>query len=57
VIFIGVTEYKVDLKTQEVLVTASLPYDDVLTRIKKTGKEVCFQPVYFPDKLIDICSG
>jgi len=36
----GVTEYTVDLKTQEVLVTASLPYDDVLTRIKKTGKEV-----------------
>ena len=44
---IGVTDYTVDLKTQEVLVTASLPYDDVLARIKKTGKEVCFQLVTF----------
>jgi hypothetical protein len=56
-IIVGVTEYKVDLKTQEVLVTATLPYDDVLTRIKKTGKEVCFQPVYLPGKVIDIRSG
>ena len=54
---VGVTEYTVDLKAQEVLVTGTLPYDDVLTRIKKTGKEVCFQPVYFPDKLTDIRSG
>ncbi|KDR81641.1 hypothetical protein GALMADRAFT_239714 [Galerina marginata CBS 339.88] len=36
----GVTSYKVDLETQEVLVNATLPYDDVLARIKKTGKEV-----------------
>lgn len=56
-IIVGVTEYNVDLATQEVLVKATLPYDDVLARIKKTGKEVCFQPVYFPDKLTDIRSG
>ncbi|KAF9462556.1 hypothetical protein BDZ94DRAFT_1261191 [Collybia nuda] len=36
----GVSEFKVDLETQEVLVKGSLPYEDVLARIKKTGKEV-----------------
>ncbi|KAF8910961.1 hypothetical protein CPB84DRAFT_1842231 [Gymnopilus junonius] len=36
----GVTEYTVDLPTQEVVVKGTLPYDDVLARIKKTGKEV-----------------
>ncbi|KAF9482788.1 hypothetical protein BDN70DRAFT_391918 [Pholiota conissans] len=35
-----VTSYNVNLDTQEVLVTATLPYDDILARIKKTGKEV-----------------
>lgn len=36
----GVTDFSVDLAKQEVLVTGTLPYDDVLARIKKTGKEV-----------------
>ncbi|KAF8965182.1 hypothetical protein BDZ97DRAFT_1812483 [Flammula alnicola] len=36
----GVTSYDVNLETQEVLVKGTLPYDDVLARIKKTGKEV-----------------
>ncbi|KAJ7285796.1 hypothetical protein C8J57DRAFT_1285825 [Mycena rebaudengoi] len=36
----GVSEFSVDLDTQEVLVTGTMPYEDVLARIKKTGKEV-----------------
>ncbi|KAJ6596928.1 hypothetical protein DFH09DRAFT_1133124 [Mycena vulgaris] len=36
----GVSEFSVSLDTQEVLVKGTLPYDDVLARIKKTGKEV-----------------
>ncbi|KAG8983221.1 Cytosolic copper metallochaperone [Tulasnella sp. JGI-2019a] len=36
----GVSSYEVNLDTQEVLVKGTLPYDDVLARIKKTGKEV-----------------
>ncbi|TFK76406.1 copper chaperone taha [Pluteus cervinus] len=35
-----VTEFNVDLSTQEVLVTGTLPYDDVYEKIKKTGKEI-----------------
>lgn len=34
------SEFTVDLATQEVIVKGSLPYEDVLARIKKTGKEV-----------------
>lgn len=34
------SEFTVNLETQEVLVKGTLPYDDVLARIKKTGKEV-----------------
>ncbi|KAJ7097893.1 hypothetical protein B0H15DRAFT_627461 [Mycena belliarum] len=30
----------VNLETQEVLVTGTIPYEDVLAKIKKTGKEV-----------------
>jgi copper chaperone len=37
----GVSDFTVTLATQEVLVTGTLPYDDVYERIKKTGKEVC----------------
>jgi hypothetical protein len=37
-----VTQFSVDLETQEVLVTGTMPYDDVLAKIKKTGKEVSF---------------
>ena len=36
----GVNDYSVNLDTQEVVVKGSMPYDDVLARIKKTGKEV-----------------
>lgn len=35
-----VSSYDVNLEKQEVLVTGSLSYDDVLAAIKKTGKEV-----------------
>lgn len=36
----GVSDFTVDLETQEVIVKGSAEYDDVLARIKKTGKEV-----------------
>ncbi|KAH7341137.1 hypothetical protein B0J17DRAFT_716289 [Rhizoctonia solani] len=35
-----VSSFDVSLEKQEVLVTGKLPYDDVLAKIKKTGKEV-----------------
>jgi copper chaperone len=35
-----VSSYDVSLDKQEVLVTGTIPYDDVLEVIKKTGKEV-----------------
>ncbi|KAF8609845.1 copper chaperone taha [Ceratobasidium sp. AG-I] len=36
----GVSSFDVNLETQEVLVKGTIPYDDVLAKIKKTGKEV-----------------
>jgi len=36
----GVTKYNVNLETQRVIVEGTMSYDDVLGRIKKTGKEV-----------------
>ncbi|KAG6866944.1 hypothetical protein C0991_003860 [Blastosporella zonata] len=36
----GVSDFTVNLDKQEVVVKSILPYDDVLARIKKTGKEV-----------------
>ncbi|KAF9264656.1 hypothetical protein L218DRAFT_957877 [Marasmius fiardii PR-910] len=36
----GVAEFTVNLETQQVTVKATMPYDEVLARIKKTGKEV-----------------
>ncbi|KAI0288376.1 hypothetical protein BC826DRAFT_1038798 [Russula brevipes] len=36
----GISSYDVSLEKQEVLVTGTIPYDDVLEVIKKTGKEV-----------------
>ncbi|BGP70597.1 Cytosolic copper metallochaperone [Rhodotorula toruloides] len=37
----GLSSYDVSLEKQEVIVkTSSVPYDDVLAKIKKTGKEV-----------------
>jgi hypothetical protein len=38
--FSGVSDFSVNLETQEVLVTGSIPYDDLLAKLKKTGKEV-----------------
>ncbi|CAE6516649.1 unnamed protein product [Rhizoctonia solani] len=38
----GVSSYDVSLEKQEVLVTGTMPYDDVLAKIKKTGKEASF---------------
>jgi copper chaperone len=35
-----VSDFTVDLDTQEVIVKGIMPYDEVLARIKKTGKEV-----------------
>jgi copper chaperone len=36
----GVSSYDISLDKQEVLVTTTVPYDDILAKIKKTGKEV-----------------
>jgi hypothetical protein len=36
----GVKTYKVTLETQTVEVTGTIPYNDLLEEIKKTGKEV-----------------
>ncbi|KAL1744871.1 hypothetical protein HDZ31DRAFT_63676 [Schizophyllum fasciatum] len=36
----GVNDYSVSLDTQEVIVKGTLPYDEVLAKIQKTGKEV-----------------
>ncbi|KAF8798052.1 hypothetical protein BYT27DRAFT_7069992, partial [Phlegmacium glaucopus] len=36
----GVSSFTVDLGTQEVIVKGSIAYEDVLAKIKKTGKEV-----------------
>ncbi|KAF6765236.1 hypothetical protein DFP72DRAFT_870495 [Ephemerocybe angulata] len=36
----GVTDYTVNLDTQEVVVKGTIGYDEVLEKIKKTGKEV-----------------
>ncbi|KAJ7774569.1 hypothetical protein DFH07DRAFT_800084 [Mycena maculata] len=36
----GVSDFAVNLETQEVLVTGTIPYEDLLAKIKKTGKEV-----------------
>jgi copper chaperone len=38
--FESVSSFDVSLEKQEVLVTGSIPYDDVMGVIKKTGKEV-----------------
>ncbi len=36
----GITSYDVSLDKQEVIVKTAIPYDDILAKIKKTGKEV-----------------
>ncbi|KAG8921268.1 hypothetical protein FRC00_008895 [Tulasnella sp. 408] len=35
-----ISDYSVDLPSETVLVTGTIPYDDLLEKIKKTGKEV-----------------
>lgn len=40
VLDLGVEDYDVSLEKQQVLVTGTIPYDDLLEKIKKTGKEV-----------------
>ncbi|EPT06174.1 hypothetical protein FOMPIDRAFT_1109992 [Fomitopsis schrenkii] len=37
---LGVDSYDVSLEKQEVVVKGSIPYDTLLEKIKKTGKEV-----------------
>jgi copper chaperone len=39
--FESVASYDVNLEKQEVIVKGTLPYDNVLAVIQKTGKEVC----------------
>lgn len=36
----GISSYDVSLEKQEVLVKGTIPYDSLLEKIKKTGKEV-----------------
>ncbi|QRV99844.1 copper chaperone [Ceratobasidium sp. AG-Ba] len=36
----GVSDFEVSLEKQEVIVKGTMPYDDVLAKIKKTGKTV-----------------
>ncbi|KAJ7219305.1 hypothetical protein GGX14DRAFT_356675, partial [Mycena pura] len=49
----GVSEFSVNLETQEVLVTGTIPYEDVLAKIKKTGKEVRGTFAHVP--LVSLC--
>ncbi|OSX65242.1 hypothetical protein POSPLADRAFT_1133664, partial [Postia placenta MAD-698-R-SB12] len=37
---LGIDTYNVSLEKQEVVVKGTIPYDTLLERIKKTGKEV-----------------
>ena len=39
-LFVGISSYDVSLEKQEVLVKGTIGYDDLLEKIKKTGKEV-----------------
>jgi copper chaperone len=48
--FQPVSSYDVNLDKQEVLVTGTIPYDDVLAVITKTGKEVSINAVDAPEK-------
>ena len=36
----GVDDFEVSLEKQEVLVTGTIPFDDLKAKIAKTGKEV-----------------
>jgi len=48
--FQPVSSYNVSLEKQEVFVTGTIPYDDVLAIISKTGKEVSLIAVDAPQK-------
>jgi hypothetical protein len=48
--FQPVSSYDVSLEKQEVFVTGTIPYDDVLAVISKTGKEVSINAVNAPEK-------
>lgn len=37
----GIESFDVSLEKQEVIVKGTIPYDTLLEKIKKTGKEVC----------------
>ena len=39
-VILGISEFSVSLEKQEVLVTGTIGYDDLLAKIQKTGKEV-----------------
>ena len=50
-VVVGVASYDVSLEKQEVLVKGTIGYDELLEKIKKTGKEVrtpALSSVYFP---------
>lgn len=51
----GVSSFDVSLEKQEVIVQSPLAYDDILEKIKKTGKDVCFMFCYLDlyPKLLD----
>ncbi len=53
-LFHSVSGYDVSLETQEVTVKGTAPYDDVLERIKKTGKEVSMEIISEKLFLIDL---
>lgn len=44
----GVSSFDVSLEKQEVIVKGTVPYEDVLAKIKKTGKEVRDYPSTSP---------
>lgn len=52
----AVESYEVSLEKQEVFVTGTIPYDDLLAKIKKTGKEVGRQRLSLLTAAVD-CLG
>ncbi|OCH94963.1 hypothetical protein OBBRIDRAFT_788704 [Obba rivulosa] len=53
----GVASYDVSLEKQEVLVKGTIPYDDLLEKIKKTGKEVRCHGLDFPSVFMARAAG
>lgn len=58
---LGISDYSVSLEKQEVLVTGTIGYDDLLAKIQKTGKEVRLlssaEPVFIADSTTQVRSG